>query len=531
MLADDHQLLTGRLAELRAAYGAGLPDQLGLLRLAARGLSITHTRTETRDAIAGIRTAAHKFAGSAPTFGFTAVGASAQSLERVAGALLDAPGEVSADDIAAIQDAIEALIAEARLAALPVLAGGPAAKTILLIMAAAAPESPLCEKLRQAGYAPRIVDPTANIEATLVGCTPVGILIQAEEGTDYLLPLLDRVRAIGKTAAPVVFFARHGGFAARYAASRAGAVGFLTDPAGLPDLGERLRALIAPAAFHPYRVLYLGPEAPALDATTFRLHVESNPANVLLRIAETRPELLLLSMDLEGFDTVDLARMVWQEDACQDIGIFFLSRDPAMHRVVAARGVTDAYFMTRPTDAVALQARITPYLHDRRAGLRASNHADLGPRLARIAGHVAGTALIIRAPAPSAAPGQQKRKILLVDDDRYLVAMLAHALVLAGADVMRAYGGEQGYAAAWQQLPDVIVTDVEMPHGTGDRMIQQLRGNPRTRDIPVIVMTNRRWEDGKDYALEREMRGRLGAAAYLHKPIRPEVLVRELSRL
>ena len=212
------------------------------------------------------------------------------------------------------------------------------------------------------------------------------------------------------------------------------------------------------------------------------------------------------------------------------MGIFFLARDPAVHRALAARGVTDAYFINRPMDVIALQGRITPYLHDRRAGLRPSNHIDLGPHLARIAGHL-GTGWPIRALATPDAPGKQRRKILIVDDDRYLVALLAHALAESGADVLRAYSGDQGYAAAWQELPSAIISDVEMPNGTGDRMIQQLRANPRTRDIPVIVMTNRRWEDGKDYALERDMRGRLGASAYLQKPVRPDTLVRELARL
>ena len=526
MHIDDRTVFFGRLEALRVAYGAALPDQLGLLRAAARGLNVVRSRNDTCAGLEEIRVAAHKFAGSAPTFGFNEVGDGARALERMVGSILQAAGPLTVDDVAAIQEAIEALIADARRA----VTACAAANTIVLVMEVVAPEAPLAELLQRAGYAPVVVGPDTDMRAVLAGGAPRAILVQADSGTDLVLSLLDRVRAAGCAAVPVVFCAGHGNFAARYAASRAGAVGFLADPLRMPDLPDRLAALIAPVSFQPYRVLYIGVEAPALDPTIFQLRAESDPTALLRRIEDTRPELLLLSTELEDFDAVDLARMIWQEEAHWEIGIFFLSRDPALHRAVAARGVTDAYFISRPADVVAVQGRITPYLHDRRAGLRPSNQVDLGPHLGRIAGHT-GAALTIRAPEPAGQSGNRRRKILIVDDDRYLVAMLAHALTDSGAEVVRAYSGDQGYAAAWQELPSVIISDVEMPNGTGDQMIQQLRGNPRTRDIPVIVMTNRRWEDGKDYALERDMRGRLGASAYLQKPVRAETLVRELARL
>lgn len=538
--SDDRVQFTSRLAALRTAYGVALPDQLGLLRAAARALA--HAGNDSVTALEEIRAAAHKFAGSAPTFGFTAIGAGARALERQISSVLQAADPMTTDDVGAIQDAIEALIADARLAALPVTSRRGVGNAIVVIVQAAGPRSALVESLAQLGYTPILIDPAMDAEATLAGCVPRAILVQAEEGMDYLLPVLDRVRGAGFAETPVAFFARQGSFTARYAASRAGAAGFLVDPVGMPDLSDRLAAIIAPVSFQPYRVLYVGADAPALDPAMFLLCVEPDPTGMLRRLEDSRPELVLLSTALDGFDAVDLARVIWQEEAYRDVGIFFVSRDPAVHRAVAARGVTDTYFISRPMDVAALQGRITPYLHDRRAGLRPPNQVDLGPYLARLSGHI-GTTLPLRAPAPIGIPAsigvpapigtgeKPRRKILIVDDDRYLVAMLAHALADSGADVVRAYSGDQGYAAAWQEQPSAIISDVEMPNGTGDQMMQKLRGNPRTRDIPVIVMTNRRWDEGKDYALEREMRGRLGAAAYLQKPVQPEVLVRELARL
>ena len=177
------------------------------------------------------------------------------------------------------------------------------------------------------------------------------------------------------------------------------------------------------------------------------------------------------------------------------------------------------------------------YLYDCRAGLRAPNRADLASHLPRIGrlglgGSNVGEVVLARASIAAAEPaGRTKQKVLIVDDDEYLVAFLASALSSRGMEVLRAHGGDQGYTMAWQHLPQVIISDVEMPLGSGDRMILQLRGNARTRTIPVIIMTGRRWEEGRDYALERELRGRLGAASYLQKPVDVDMLVKEMARL
>lgn len=519
-----------RLAALRAAYGAALPARLGVLRDAARRLRPAASLEEIWPVLEDLRAAAHMLAGSAPSFGFAAVGQSARALERQVKALLLAGGILSPGEVQAIQGAMDALIGRAREGCVQVHVG-----TIALIAVGGDAGGAMAQRLEHDGYEVIVIGTAADIAHKLPGRKLCAILVQADGPIDTALTILDSMRGEGCGETPAVFFAEAESFGARYATSRAGGVGFLVAPLRMPDLSKRLEALIAPVAFQPYRVLYVGADAPALDGAAFVLRVEADPSALLHRIKDFRPELLLLSTELNSFDAVDLARMVWQDEAHRALGIFFLSRDPAVHRAVAARGVTDTYFLAGARvgalDGVAVQARITPYLHDRRAGLRPPNHDDLGPHLARMAGHMGGASSMPPASMLPAPAEKQRRKVLIVDDDRYLVAMLAHALAEYGADVLRAYSGDQGYAAAWQELPSAIISDVEMPNGTGDRMIQQLRGNPRTRDIPVIVMTNRRWEGNRDYALERDMRGRLGASAYLQKPVRVEKLVQELARL
>lgn len=531
MQHDKNVIFGERLAALRTTYANTLPDRLAALLGSAQRLNPEAAWADMQPVLEEIRGAAHMFAGSAASFGFAPLGESARALERRLKQHLQADGAITLMDVLAVQAAIEAMIASVHGGSQPTKA-----RAIALITIGGEGNDSLAQRLEGDGYEVLVISVLADVARLPAGRILTAVLVRADGQIDAALALLEHVRQAGHAATPVVFCAREGGFAARYAASRAGAAGFLADPSRLADFPARLEALIAAPAFQAYRVLYVGADAPALADAAFQLRVEPDPSAILRRIEEFQPELLLLSAELEGFDAVDLARMVWQDEAHHDLGIFFTSRDPGVHRVAAARGVTDAYFIAGGADSVAVQARITPYLHDRRAGLRPPNRHDLGPCLARIAGHMGGAAavpvvLTALAPALIAPPAKPRRKVLIVDDDRYLVAMLAHELEERGAEVVRAYSGEQGYTAAWQELPSAIISDVEMPNGTGDRMLLNLRANPRTRDIPVIVMTSRRWEDGRDYALEREMRGRLGAAAYLQKPVQVETLARELARL
>ena len=76
-----------------------------------------------------------------------------------------------------------------------------------------------------------------------------------------------------------------------------------------------------------------------------------------------------------------------------------------------------------------------------------------------------------------------------------------------------------------------IVTDFNMPEGSGEYLLARLRSNPSTRDTPVVVVTGTTFGGSKDYALERDMLGRRGAAAFLRKPLKFDALLEVVGRL
>src|SRR5437660_2666884 len=83
------------------------------------------------------------------------------------------------------------------------------------------------------------------------------------------------------------------------------------------------------------------------------------------------------------------------------------------------------------------------------------------------------------------------RKLLIVDDEAYLAASVAHALGKAGYSVLTAEDGEQGYELACRELPDLVVTDYLMPQLDGLQMAALLKETANTGNIPLILLTGR----------------------------------------
>ncbi len=115
-------------------------------------------------------------------------------------------------------------------------------------------------------------------------------------------------------------------------------------------------------------------------------------------------------------------------------------------------------------------------------------------------------------------------RVLLIDDDEEFTRALQHWLENHGVAVVRAFDGRDGCEAAVSFPADVILLDYEMPCGRGDDALKQLKGNPLTQKIPVIILTGR-----KDRMLEQKMFG-LGAAKYLTKPFNVKDLLSALRQ-
>ena len=116
---------------------------------------------------------------------------------------------------------------------------------------------------------------------------------------------------------------------------------------------------------------------------------------------------------------------------------------------------------------------------------------------------------------PTYAGGNQAEwpTLLCIDDDPQISEAITLRMNQYEVNVLCAYHGMHGFWLAMTNRPDLIVTDVKMPQGSGDYVVDCLRNNSDTHDIPVMVLTGQR-----DSATESALR-RLGVQEYFTKPV------------
>ena len=83
------------------------------------------------------------------------------------------------------------------------------------------------------------------------------------------------------------------------------------------------------------------------------------------------------------------------------------------------------------------------------------------------------------------------RRILVVDDELYVTQLLSFILRRVGDEVVTADEGQSACAIAREMVPDLVIADYQMPGLNGMDMARQLRADPATAEVPVLVLTAR----------------------------------------
>jgi len=105
----------------------------------------------------------------------------------------------------------------------------------------------------------------------------------------------------------------------------------------------------------------------------------------------------------------------------------------------------------------------------------------------------------------------KKIKILLVEDDRMISSMYETRLRQEGFQIVLAENGADALELAVQEHPDIILLDIILPQIDGFAVLREVRLNPKTREIPVLMLTNLGTPEDKDKGV------RYGATEYLVK--------------
>jgi CheY-like chemotaxis protein len=112
------------------------------------------------------------------------------------------------------------------------------------------------------------------------------------------------------------------------------------------------------------------------------------------------------------------------------------------------------------------------------------------------------------------------RTVMLCDDEIHILKAVEFKLTKAGYRVLAMHDGADAWERMQTQLPDLVITDLQMPRMTGFELAEKMRADPRTRHIPLIMLT------AKGYELaDQDVARRFGVIMVLTKPFSPRELL------
>jgi chemosensory pili system protein ChpA (sensor histidine kinase/response regulator) len=132
----------------------------------------------------------------------------------------------------------------------------------------------------------------------------------------------------------------------------------------------------------------------------------------------------------------------------------------------------------------------------------------------------------LRPPAPTVRERSDRRTFALVVDDSITVRRVTQRLLERnGMRVMTAKDGVDALSLMQEHVPDIILLDIEMPRMDGYEVAAQVRGDPRLKDVPIVMITSRVGEKHRARAIE------LGVNDYLGKPYQENQLLDAIEPL
>src|SRR6266487_2858967 len=115
-------------------------------------------------------------------------------------------------------------------------------------------------------------------------------------------------------------------------------------------------------------------------------------------------------------------------------------------------------------------------------------------------------------------------RILIVDDEPFMLRLIQHYLEQAGYELIKARNGREALEIVAREIPRLVVMDAMMPNMDGLTALRQLKQEPATRAIPVIMLT------ANPHKYSREEAESSGAAIFLTKPFSPTQLLEEIRK-
>jgi two-component system, OmpR family, alkaline phosphatase synthesis response regulator PhoP len=116
------------------------------------------------------------------------------------------------------------------------------------------------------------------------------------------------------------------------------------------------------------------------------------------------------------------------------------------------------------------------------------------------------------------------KSILLCDDEVHILRAAEFKFKRAGYDVRTAADGQEAWEAIQESVPDMVITDCQMPRLDGFGLVQKMRDDPKVANVPTIMLTAKGFE-----LSQREMTEKWNVLAVLAKPFSPRELLQRVE--
>lgn len=116
------------------------------------------------------------------------------------------------------------------------------------------------------------------------------------------------------------------------------------------------------------------------------------------------------------------------------------------------------------------------------------------------------------------------KKILVIEDNEQNMYLVTFILEKHGYTVIKAYNGLDGLQMAEEQLPVLILLDIQLPSMNGYLVAHELRTKPALKDVPIIAVTSYAMPGDREQALAS------GCSGYIEKPINPDTFVAQVEK-
>ncbi len=214
-------------------------------------------------------------------------------------------------------------------------------------------------------------------------------------------------------------------------------------------------------------------------------------------VREHHPDLVLMDIQLPGMDGLTATRLIRNDAAIKDIPVVALTSHAMQGDEEKALAAGCDGYITKPIDTRDFLNTIAQFV--KKKNTSEEKKIFVG-----------------------------KNRILIVDDDPLNVKLLQTMLAKENYEVIEAYDGESTLKIASEEHPDLILLDIMMPGMDGYEATRILKNDPKTKDIPILLITSL---DGRDDKLKGL---RVGADDFLNKPVNTSELrarVQSLLRL